>query len=31
MFSTQAAAKLEEVFDGVLSSSTDAARGDKLR
>ena len=31
MFSKQAADKLEEVFDGVLASHKDAARGDKLR
>ena len=31
MFSKQAADKLEEVFDGVLASSKDAARADKLR
>jgi hypothetical protein len=31
MFSKQAADKLEEIFDGVLASRTDAARGDKLR
>jgi len=31
MFSKQAADKLEEIFDGVLASRTDATRGDKLR
>ena len=31
MFSKQAADKLEEVFDNVLASHKDAARGDKLR
>ena len=31
MFSKQAADKLEEVFDGMLASHTDAGRADKLR